>query len=88
MEGYDLAVRVQAARPCHRRGHPPRDGPPTLVVPMPHPYVGVLLKLEDFLAAACASYLISPPQNTGDADVATLSEVSYTIKTVLEGMLV
>ena len=49
---------------------------------------GVLLKPEDFLAAACASYLISPPQNTGDADVATLSEVSYTIKTVLEGMLV
>lgn len=61
--------------------------PPTPVVPMPHPYVGVLLKPEDFLTAAFASYLISPPQNTGDADDATLSEVSYTIKTMLVGML-
>lgn len=33
----------------------------TPVVPMPHPYVVVLLKSEDFFAEAFTSYLISPP---------------------------
>lgn len=48
----------------------------TPIVPMPHPYVGVLLKSEDFLSEAFASYIIfpPPPQNAGHADAATLLE--------------
>lgn len=46
----------------------------TPVVPMPYPYVGVLLNSENLLAEAFASYLISPLQNVGHADAATLLE--------------
>ena len=48
--------------------------PPSPVVPMPHPYVGVLLRPQDFIAAAVSSFIPPPPtaEQTGDADSAKL----------------
>ncbi|MDE8698284.1 hypothetical protein PZH42_30580, partial [Bacteroides cellulosilyticus] len=34
---------------------------PSPVVPMPHPYVGVLLRPQDFIAAAVSSFIPPPP---------------------------
>ena len=50
--------------------------PPSPVVPMPHPYVGVLLRPQDFIAAAVSSFIPPPPtaEQTGDADSAKLAE--------------
>ena len=36
----------------------PAPKPPSPVVPMPHPYVGVLLRPQDFIAAAISLSLI------------------------------
>ncbi|MCS3202960.1 hypothetical protein NXX49_25920 [Candidatus Bacteroides intestinigallinarum] len=49
--------------------------PPSPVVPMPHPYVGVLLRPQDFIAAAVSSFIPPPPtaEQTGDADSAKLA---------------
>lgn len=35
--------------------------PPAVGVPMPHPYIGMLFRSKDFLAAAIASFLPAPP---------------------------
>lgn len=63
--------------------------PPTPVVPMPHPYVGVLLRPQDFLAAAASSFIPPPPtaEQAGDADSAKLAEVGHTVLTMAVGML-
>ena len=63
--------------------------PPSPVVPMPHPYVGVLLRPQDFIAAAVSSFIPPPPtaEQTGDADSAKLSEVGHTVLTMAVGML-
>jgi len=63
--------------------------PPSPVVPMPHPYVGVLLRPQDFIAAAVSSFIPPPPtaEQTGDADSAKLAEVGHTVLTMAVGML-
>ena len=63
--------------------------PPSPVVPMPHPYVGVLLRPQDFIAAAVSSFTPPPPtaEQTGDADSAKLAEVGHTVLTMAVGML-
>ena len=63
--------------------------PPSPVVPMPHPYVGVLLRPQDFIAAAISSFIPPPPtaEQTGDADSAKLAEVGHTVLTMAVGML-
>ncbi len=40
--------------------------PPSPVVPMPHPYVGVLLRPQDFIAAAVSSFI--PPASDSGTD--------------------
>ena len=63
--------------------------PPSPVVPMPHPYVGVLLRPQDFIAAAVSSFIPPPPtaEQTGSADAAKLSEIGHTVLTMAVGML-
>ena len=63
--------------------------PPSPVVPMPHPYVGVLLRPQDFIAAAVSSFIPPPPtaEQTGDADSAKLAEVGHTVLMMAVGML-
>lgn len=63
--------------------------PPSPVVPMPHPYVGVLLRPQDFIAAAVSSFIPPPPtaEQTGDADSVKLAEVGHTVLTMAVGML-
>ena len=63
--------------------------PPSPVVPMPHPYVGALLRPQDFIAAAVSSFIPPPPtaEQTGDADSAKLAEVGHTVLTMAVGML-
>jgi len=55
-----LDTGVKAARPSHRCGHSSRDN---TAVPMPQPYVGVLLRPQDFIAAAISSFI--PPSDSG-----------------------
>ncbi len=63
--------------------------PPSPVVPMPHPYVGVLLRPQDFIAAAISSFIPPPPtvEEAGSADAAKLAEVGHTVLTMAVGML-
>lgn len=66
--------------------------PPSPVVPMPHPYVGVLLRPKDFLAAVVSTVIadkLTPPAagEGGDADSAKLAEVGHTVLTMAVGML-
>ncbi|MCS2682883.1 hypothetical protein NXV81_28230 [Bacteroides ovatus] len=63
--------------------------PPSPVVPMPHPYVGVLLRPQDFIAAAVSSFIPPPPtaEQTGDADSAKLAEVVHRADDGTVGML-
>ena len=63
--------------------------PPSPVVPMPHPYVGVLLRPQDFIAAAISSFIPPPPtaEQTGSADSAKLAGVGHTVLTMAVGML-
>ena len=63
--------------------------PPSPVVPMPHPYVGVLLRPQDFIAAAVSSFIPPPPtvEEAGSADAAKLAEVGHTVLTMVVGML-
>ncbi|MBM6671184.1 AHH domain-containing protein [Phocaeicola coprophilus] len=63
--------------------------PPATSVPMPHPYMGVLLCPQDFLTAAVCSYIPppGPAPEGGDADSAKLAEVGHTALTMAVGML-
>lgn len=63
--------------------------PPATSVPMPHPYVGFLMKPEDFMAAAISSFIPSPPteEESGDADSAKLAEIGHTALTMAVGMM-
>ncbi len=63
--------------------------PPATSVPMPHPYVGFLMKPEDFMAAAISSFIPSPPteEESGNADSAKLAEIGHTALTMAVGMM-
>ena len=64
--------------------------PPSPVVPMPHPYIGLLLRPKDFLAAAICSVIPAPAppsDDGGDADSAKLAEMGHTVLTMAVGML-
>lgn len=63
--------------------------PPATSIPMPHPYVGTLLRPQDFMTAAVASFIPPPPtaEDTGSADSAKLAEIGHTALTMAVGML-
>ena len=53
--------------------------PPSPVVPMPHPYAGMLLKPQDFLAVSIATYIVPkllPPKNESEtADESKIRDI-------------
>ncbi|MBM6671802.1 type IV secretion protein Rhs, partial [Bacteroides gallinaceum] len=63
--------------------------PPATSVPMPHPYMGVLLCPQDFLTAAVCSYIPppGPASEGGDADAAKLAGAGHAALTMAVGML-
>lgn len=63
--------------------------PPSPAVPLPHPYVGVLLCPKDFLAAAIATYIPPPPtpEQAGSAAGAALAGMAHMAVTMAVGML-
>ena len=61
--------------------------PPSPAVPLPHPYAGVLLRPQDFLAAAVCSYIPPPPTEGQGGDAAVLAGIGHTALTMAVGML-
>ena len=74
--------------------------PPMIPTPMPHPYIGMLFRSKDFIAAAIASFIPPPPEPPTPEDPDNISNaeqqeanvnkavtIGHTVATMAVGML-